>query len=166
MNEEWKDIIGYEGLYMVSNLGNVKSLNFKNTGKEQVLKPSKRTSGYLFVSLYKNKKVKHINIHKLVIENFIGLNTNGLVIDHIIESNVSNNRIDNLQYITNSENAIKGYKGNTPIPIIVYDYKSKELLYKFKSIYECAKTLNIDKKGITGVLRKFIKQSHGFYFEN
>lgn len=71
MNEEWKDIFGYEGLYQVSNYGNVKSLNYNHTGKEQILKPANRGDGYLFVALWKNGKQKVKLIHSLVATHFI-----------------------------------------------------------------------------------------------
>ena len=54
MDEIWKDIIGYEGLYMISNYGRVKSLNYRYTGKEEILKALKYGTGHLFVRLCKN----------------------------------------------------------------------------------------------------------------
>jgi mevalonate pyrophosphate decarboxylase len=68
--ETWKPIPNYEGLYEVSNLGNVKSLRFN---KEKILKPSKNNNGYFFVGLCKNCKSKTRTIHQLVAEasNFI-----------------------------------------------------------------------------------------------
>lgn len=56
--EEWRDIEGYEGLYQVSNLGRVKSLNYRRTRKEKLLSARKHTDGHLFISLYKNGKEK------------------------------------------------------------------------------------------------------------
>ena len=47
MEEIWKDISGYEGLYQVSNLGNVKSLNYRRNGKERILKPGTDKDGYI-----------------------------------------------------------------------------------------------------------------------
>ena len=61
MNEEWRDIEGYEGLYQVSNLGRVKSLRDKNNKKrELILKPKIMRNGYLKVDLCKNGKQKNI----------------------------------------------------------------------------------------------------------
>lgn len=58
--EIFKEIEGYEGLYQVSNLGNVKSLNYNRTGKEKVLKPTKnKKDGYLIVNLCKEGKLKN-----------------------------------------------------------------------------------------------------------
>ena len=64
--EIWKDIIGYEGRYQVSNLGRVKSLNYNNTNKEKILKPKKENNGYLRVNLSKNGKAKMYSVHRLV----------------------------------------------------------------------------------------------------
>ena len=53
--EIWRDIEGYEGLYQVSNLGNVKSLDYRKSGKEKILKSLIKNNGYCNVELYKNK---------------------------------------------------------------------------------------------------------------
>ena len=65
MTEEiWKDIAGYEGLYKVSNLGRVKSLNYRKTGKEQILTPGKNANGYLQVRLSKNGVAKTYRVNR------------------------------------------------------------------------------------------------------
>lgn len=71
MEEIWKNIAGYEGLYEVSNLGRVKSLNYKRTGKERILRPGLYNCGYLYVTLSKNGKQKKYRIHRLVGSAFI-----------------------------------------------------------------------------------------------
>lgn len=71
MKEIWKDIKDYEGLYQVSNLGRVKSLNYRNTGKAEVMSPGKHTNGYFKVCLHKNGEYKNFFIHRLVAEAFI-----------------------------------------------------------------------------------------------
>lgn len=58
MEEIWKDITGYEGLYQVSNFGRIKALNYKRSGREKILKPFKNEYGYLLVYLCKNSKKK------------------------------------------------------------------------------------------------------------
>ena len=59
MKEEWRPLVGYEGLYEVSNRGNMKSLNYRRTGKERILKPQKNRCGYLQVQLWKDGKAKN-----------------------------------------------------------------------------------------------------------
>ena len=103
--EIWKDVIGYEGSYQVSNLGRVKSLK---CNRKKILKASVNTVGYLRVNLYKNKKSINRTIHQLVAESFLGHIPSGykLVVDHI-NNNKLDNRLDNLQITTNRENTYK-----------------------------------------------------------
>ena len=69
--EQWRDIEGYEYLYQVSNEGRVKSLNYRHTGRDKLLKPQSNNKGYLQVNLYKDRKRKHQNVHRLVAEAFL-----------------------------------------------------------------------------------------------
>ena len=105
--EEWKPIKGYEGLYEVSNLGRVKSLNRKilcSNGlikeiKEKILTPKDNGKGYLNVHLSKNGNHKHLYIHRLVAEAFIP-NPNNLPQVNHKDENKSNNCVDNLEWCT------------------------------------------------------------------
>lgn len=99
MEEIWKDIEGYEGLYQVSNLGKVKSLNYNKTAKSELLKLRKNTNGYTRVVLYKNRKAKDYQVHRLVAEAFIPNPNNYPIINHKDE-NKTNNRVDNLEWCT------------------------------------------------------------------
>ena len=106
--EVWKTIKGFED-YQISSFGNVKS--FKN-GKEKILKSHPNEKGYYNIDLYLNNKRKTIRVHKLVAEYFLNHKGDGsmlLVIDHI-DNNKSNNRLDNLQVISNRENSSKTLK--------------------------------------------------------
>lgn len=107
MQEIYKDVVGYEGLYQVSNLGNVKS--FKKDKNGVLLKPGKNTSGYLFVILYKNINKKCITIHRLVMLSFKKNISNKLEINHI-NGVKYDNRIENLEWCTSSENQLHAYK--------------------------------------------------------
>ncbi len=69
--EIWKDVPEYEGKYQVSNMGNVKSLNYKKTGKTRVLKQGKDKDGYPYVNLSKDGKTEFKKVHRLVAEAFI-----------------------------------------------------------------------------------------------
>lgn len=110
MNEIWKDIEGYEGLYQVSNMGNVKSLtHFRNNGsggyiqKSKILKFGKNGKGYLSVNLCKFGYSKQHSIHRLVAEAFIPNPDNNPEVDHI-DTNPSNNMVENLRWVTHKEN--------------------------------------------------------------
>ena len=108
MEEIWKDIEGYEGLYQVSNLGNVKSLRKRiDKGKchryfdEKILKPIETNRGYLRVKLCKNRKIKKTRVHRLVAEAFI--KRPELEVNHI-DGNKKNNKAENLEWVTQKEN--------------------------------------------------------------
>lgn len=103
MNEIWRDISSYEGLYQVSNLGNVKSLNYLRTGNERMLKPVKNRYGYLLVNLCKNGKTRLFKVHRLVAKAFIPNTNNKSDVNHKDE-NKANNCVDNLEWTTRKEN--------------------------------------------------------------
>lgn len=95
--EEWRDIKGYEGLYQVSDQGRVKSLNYKLTEKEKILKPIKNIRGYWKVNLSKNGKQKTYFIHRIVAQVFIPNPKNMPEINHKNEDK-SNNTASNLEW--------------------------------------------------------------------
>lgn len=110
MKETWKDIKGYEGLYQVSNFGNVKSLDhnvinkgIKQLRKGKILKQNINTWGYATVFLYKKGIGKRFAIHRLVAITFIKNNENKEEINHI-DGNKLNNNILNLEWCTRREN--------------------------------------------------------------
>jgi hypothetical protein len=137
--EIWKSIPGYEGIYEVSDLGNIKSIKFK---KENILKPSIAGGGYYSVSLSKYNKKRTINIHQLVAIAFLNHIPDGkkLVVDHI-DNNQFNNRSDNLQLITQRENASKDRKGGSSIYLGVSWYKKSNKW--ISSIYHGEKLINL-----------------------
>ncbi len=119
--EIWKDIKGYEGMYQVSNYGNVRGLdryrisknNTKVFVKGQMLKQHKSNRGYYRVFLVKDSKNKPISVHRLVAIHFIDNPENKPFIDHI-DCDKSNNHTSNLRWVTASENMMneKTYADN------------------------------------------------------
>lgn len=101
--EIWKDIEGYEGLYQASNKGNIRSLNYRRKGISKLLKLREVTKGYLQVVLWKNKKSKCFQVHRLVAEAFIPNPDNLPQVNHKDE-NKENNKIENLEWCTNEYN--------------------------------------------------------------
>lgn len=111
--ENWINVKGFEGLYMVSDLGRIKSLsvekyNVRGDGffykkKEKILTPRVLTKGYLGVVLYKNKKTHAFKIHRLVAINFISNEFNKDQVNHK-DGNKNNNTKPNLEWATNAEN--------------------------------------------------------------
>lgn len=114
MTEEWRDIPGYEGLYQISNLGNVKSLGrFKRIGNgalqpipERILRavPYNKV-GHLKVTLCKDGEKRKCPVHNLVMTAFVGKRPDGMEVRHL-NSNSQDNRIENLAYGTSAENHI------------------------------------------------------------
>ncbi|MBP3619849.1 MAG: HNH endonuclease [Clostridia bacterium] len=97
--EIWKEIRNYEGLYMISSYGKVKSLGNNKTKKEKILKPQKNKNGYLKVCLYSNGKMKQLYVHRLVAEAFIPNPNNLTQLNHKSEIKTQNN-VDNLEWCT------------------------------------------------------------------
>lgn len=101
--EIWKDIDGYQGLYQISNLGNVKSLKRKGSRIERILKPYRSKHGYLNVILRINNINKNYQVHRLVMESFVDNPEKKLTVNHL-DGIKSNNNLSNLEWNTYSEN--------------------------------------------------------------
>lgn len=163
MEEVWKDIKGYEGLYQVSSFGRVKRFT---TGR--ILKGGKDTQGYLMVLLCKNNTKSNKSLHRLVAQTFIPNPENKPQVNHMDE-NKTNNRVDILEWMTAKENNNHGKhnkrvsKSNS-IPIIATNLKTGEL-QEFYGSRECARQLCLHNQSISAVLKGRLKQTKGYTFK-
>ena len=155
--EIWKDIPNYEGLYQVSNMGNVKSIshyakNNVNGGlrltKGIILSQYKMPNGYLQVQLSKNKIREKKYVHRLVAEIFLTNDENLSDVNHI-DGNKENNSVENLEWCSHKENQIHMVKiGLTKKAQSVI---CEETGIKYSSLSEAERE--------TGISRKAIKKS-------
>lgn len=167
--EIWKDVVGFEGCYKVSNLGQVKSLErlvLNNGGlqrrQEKILKAHKDVRGYLSVVLCKDGKTFPRTIHRLVAEAFIPNPENKPIVDHL-DTNPANNRVDNLRWTTQQENCMnpltrvnnsnskKGHPGHK----VNYTEEAREKMRKAR----LGKKLSEETKAKISKSRKGIKHS-------
>lgn len=117
MSEIWKDVLGYEGYYQVSNRGGVRSLDriitdkngrsMKYSGGD--LSVQSNENGYCTVVLMKNRKGKNFKVHKLVAETFIPNTRSKAYVNHK-DGNKANNTVSNLEWCTASENNKHAYE--------------------------------------------------------
>lgn len=107
--EEWRDVVGYEGLYIVSSYGRVASIPrvFFNGHRchieGRIMKSFKTPTGYHYVTLSKNGIHLNRSVHKLVAQSFLPLDSGRPHIDHL-DGNKDNNHATNLHWVTRSEN--------------------------------------------------------------
>lgn len=169
MNEIWKDIEGYDGLYKISNMGNVKSLKY---GKERILKPAK-VDGYLRVCLCKNSKYKWFKIHRLVAEAFLDNPYNLPEVNHKDEDK-SNNNVDNLEWCSrqyninygtghqrSTETQTNGSKSKT-----VYQYTLDGVLVaEYPSIMEAQRQLGFNQGYICNCCNGRFNKAYGYIWK-
>lgn len=165
--EEFKDIKGFEGLYMIGSCGNVFSLL-----SNKILKPCKNNRGYLKVGLYKERKIYKFTLHRLVAMAFIPNPNNLPQINHKDEDK-TNNCIFNLEWCDNEYNMNYGtrnkrlsqiMKGNTnqiKRPVEQYTING-EYIKKYDSLKEAEKETNIDATHIGKCCRGMFKQMGGY----
>lgn len=136
-NQEWVPILNYEDLYHVSNFGLVKSLEKivyckwgnKKILRERILKNSEKINDYVNVTLSKNGKIKRIPVHRLIAVAFIPNPEKKPFVNHI--NGIKNdNRIENLEWCTASENMIHAFKTKLQIPLKGTDLKHSKLTEK------------------------------------
>ena len=171
-HEVWRDVVGYEGYYQVSNLGNVRSVDrcvtckngtVKNLRGNDIKLAYNKACGYYYASLTKDNKRRLMSVHRLVAKAFIP-NPEGLgYVDHI--NNVkTDNRASNLRWCTNQQNAIYA-KDHVDIgawkrkPVIRSDGRV------FESISAAASEIGKSNSSIYNVVHGNRKTTGGYSFE-
>ena len=168
-NENWKAISGYEGLYEVSDMGRVKSLNYNHTGKEKILKPKKSHCGYLNVNICKDGHAKSVRIHRLVATAFISNPNNLETINHKDEDK-TNNTVDNLEWMSQKDNNNYGTHNkrvseSLSKQVQMFDKYTGELLATFPSLMEAERVTGIDDGNISKCCLGKIKSAGGYIWK-
>lgn len=171
MKEIWKNVIGYESLYEISNQGHVRSLgNFEmpNGGKHppKAISPVVHKQGYFVVRLYKNHKQKSLFVHRLIAQAFIPNPLNLKFVNHI-DGNKQNNSISNLEWITASGNVNHAYvMGLNPLPIsVILTRKSDGAKLKSYSTVNASQCIGKNKSYISKMARKGIFENELYRWE-
>ena len=166
MKEIYKNL-GFLGFpnYEVSNLGNVKSLNYRSTGKAQVLKPADSGKGYLFVNLYKNGKNKMFKVHRLVAMAFIPNPDNLPEINHKDE-NKQNNKVDNLEFCDGEYNinfgtGIERRAKKVSKPVKQFDLRGN-FIQEFPSVMEAQRKFGYSQGNISSACSGKLKTAYGY----
>ena len=187
--EVWRDIDGYEGLYQVSSIGNVKSLqrtffSGKNYQIEQhypehLLKLQTYKEGYKYVVLSKDGKVRKFKVHRLVAKAFIPNLSNKPCVDHI-NGVCNDNRVENLRWVNAFENmnnphTVKAVRMSklgerNPMkakqrPILRIDPATMQVISEHEGCKAAARELGLDSSVISRCCRKVGRTYKGFIFK-
>lgn len=169
MQEIWKDINGYDGIYQISNTGMIKSTNKSNKHFNQpfhYLKPTVSSNGYKQVTLYtKDRKRSKYLVHRLVAEYFIPNPHNYSCVNHKDENKLNNNS-DNLEWCTYSYNNAYGTARirsaqKTGKMVSQYTY-SGYWIASYLSIHIAAKLLGVSTTSIKDCCQNKVDHAHGY----
>lgn len=170
--EIWKDVVGYEGLYQVSNLGRVKSLlRYVQNGRvvrrvnERIMTPVKANNGYFRVYLKREGKGVNRSIHRLVAEAFLSNPNNHPQVNHKDE-NKGNNTLQNLEWCNSAYNASYGTRGKR-----IAEYNSKPVsqfdlngvfITDYPSVKIAAETLKVHPSSIYTCVQGIHSIAYGY----
>jgi|SRR5690606_18192860 len=176
--ETWKEIKNYENLYEVSTLGNVRRKKGYQAKKDRILKAINNGHNYLCVCLSKESIVKRYYIHRLVAETFIDNPDNKAEVNHR-DGNTLNNKSNNLEWVTRSENHLHRYKilkrpATNKGKFGILNWNSKKvgmynkeniLIETFPAVMEAARKLGCSDSSIRSVIYGKAKTCKGFIFK-
>ena len=176
MVEEWRDVVGFEVLYEVSNLGRVKSHKGRN---DKILTPIKCGKGYLQLILCADGKHKNVMIHRMVAKAFIPNPNEERTVNHK-DGNKKNNCVDNLEWCSYSDNLKHAYanglnhwnpkKGRKQTPVVKMDLHTHEILGEYESIGDAFRSLEeygnkpVRCGSIARCCRGVYKSAHGYFW--
>lgn len=170
----WRPVKGYEGLYEVSNDGQVRSLDAyidcgfggKRLHKGKIKPQRANNRGYIIVALWHNGKQFNTTVHRLVAEAFIPNMDNKPQVNHI-DGDKSNNRADNLEWVTDNENKSHSsiVVGGTQRPkkAVVVTKKTTGEAFHFNGVREAERVLYLDHGTVMKVLSGRQKSHRGYY---
>lgn len=193
--EKWKPIIGFEGLYECSNLGNLRSVtkivrrdeNSTKIIKGRVIKQQMGTSGYKCVTFSKDGKLSNHRVHRLIAASFIKNPNEKAQVNHINEIK-TDNRSENLEWVTHHENQLHGtrierLKASTdnngiknPMygrigalnpkskPVIQYCKKGKKI-NEFDSAATVNRELGFNSSSVSRAAKGKLKTAHGYVWK-
>ena len=175
-NEEWRDVVGYEGLYQVSDQGRVKSLErtfIDKIGRERyvkecILKPVIDRYGYLLVSLYAGGKQKNLMVHRLVCEAFNDNRDEKPEVNHINEIK-TDNRACNLEWSTRKDNCHHGPRnervGKAKSKPVAQYAQDGELIKVWPSTMEVERQAGFSNGNISQAANGKYKKAYGFIWK-
>ena len=177
--EIWANIKGFENLYKISTYGRIKSLgNGKSTNtetkKERVLKSNYSLTGYEKIKLFKDGKRYYFSVHRLVAQTFLANEENKKEVNHK-DGNKGNNNVDNLEWVTSSENQLHAFKNGLQKSRMGKDHvQSKSvrqldlngnLIRIFESVNQVKRELGFNSFGIIKCCKKEKKYNTAYKFK-
>lgn len=177
MEEIWKDIPGYEGLYRASNLGRIKRISFlhgksqKQIKKEKILKPIRNKNGYYYITLSKNGS-KQYRLHRIILLTFLPtIDSYKLQVNHK-NGNKNDNSLKNLEWVNCKQNIQHAFKNGlncgrrnsqNKLSKKVYQYDMNgNKIKEWESTMQIERELAINNVSISQCCLNKIKYSHDF----
>ena len=164
--EIWKDIVGYEGKYEISNKGNVKTLSYKRTGKERLLS-ERITAGYNRVALYNDGEISNKLVHRLVAEHFIPNPNNYKEVNHI-DGNKLNNHFENLEWVSakqNSTHAVISKLRILPTYKVIQKHIGGTIIKEWNSVCEICDQCGYESSVIYKCCENKLDTAYGYKWE-